>query len=418
MSQLLLRHWTSDGNGLSRRQRTSCDYEAYSPDPLLARAFRLDGDVAADVADAETAVARLNDGAAALVNTEALARMLLRAEAVASSRIEGLRVGARRLLHAEVSRRIGAGHIDITASEILRNIEAMDFGLARLAVGDDITLELLLETHRRLLEGSILKEHGGRLRDAQNWIGGNEFNPCAAAYVPPPPELVKPLLDDLLAFSNDDRLPAVVQAAIAHAQFETIHPFVDGNGRIGRLLVHQILRRRGLAVRVLAPVSLVLAAQSNAYVGSLTRFRYVGDAASEGAHEGVNLWVGHFATSCRLAVARSTEFEETAKNIETGWREDVGSVRAKSATDRLLRVLCGAPVVTVNAVAELIDCSFNAANDAVDNLVKAKVLRQVTLGKRNRAFEAPKMIEAFTDLERVLITPSADHDREVPTADH
>ena len=418
MSQLLRRHWTSDGNALSRRRRASCDYEAYSPDPLLARALRLDGDVAADVADAETAVTRLNDGAAALVNTEALARMLLRAEAVASSRIEGLRVGARRLLHAEVSPRIGAGQIDITASEILRNIEAMDFALANLAVGDDITLELLVETHRRLLEGSILKEHGGRLRDAQNWIGGNEFNPCAAAYVAPPPELVKPLLDDLLAFSNDDVLPAVVQAAIAHAQFETIHPFVDGNGRIGRLLVHQILRRRGLAVRVLVPVSLVLAAQSNAYVGALTRFRYVGDAASEEAHEGVNLWVGHFATSCRLAVARSTEFEETAKNIETGWREDVGSVRAKSATDRLLRVLCGAPVVTVNAVAGLIDCSFNAANDAVDNLVKAKVLRQVTLGTRNRAFEAPKIIEAFTDLGRVLITPSADHDREVPTADH
>jgi Fic family protein len=213
-------------------------------------------------------------------------------------------------------------------------------------------------------------------------------------------------------------LPAVVQAAIAHAQFETIHPFVDGNGRIGRLLIHQILRRRGLATRVLAPVSLVLAAQANAYVGSLTRFRYVGDAASAGAHEGVNLWVGHFAASCRLAIAMSTEFEETAKSIETGWREDVGIVRAKSATDRLLKVLCGAPVVTVNGVVRLIDCSWNAANEAVDNLVKAKVLKQVTLGKRNRAFEAPKAVEAFTELERALVTPLPDPDQELPASDY
>jgi Fic family protein len=406
MSQLLHRRWTSDGSGPSRRQRASCDYDAYLPDPLVPRAFQLDGDVAADVADAERAITRLNEGAAALVNTEALARMLLRAEAVASSRIEGLRVGARRLLHAEISGQLGADQSDVTASEILRNIEAMNHGIANLAVGDDITLEMLLETHGRLLERSRLAEHGGRLRDVQNWIGGNDFNPCSAVFVPPPPECVKPLLEDLLAFSNNDRLPAVVQAAIAHAQFETIHPFVDGNGRIGRLLIHQILRRRGLATRVLAPVSLVLASQANAYTESLTHFRYAGATTSVAAHEGVNRWVGHFAGSCRLAVVMSTEFEETAQSIEIGWREDVGSVRAKSATDRLLKVLCGSPVLTVNGVAELIDSSWNAANEAVDNLVNAKVLRQVTLGKRNRAFEASKVIEAFTHLESALATPS------------
>lgn len=404
MSQVLMRHWSSDPTGTSRCQRASCDYGAYSPDPLVDRAWQLDGSVAADVADAETAIARLNESATALVNTEALARILLRAEAVASSRIEGLRVGARRLLHAEAARRMGVGTVDVTASEILRNVEAMDLGLSHVGVGDAMTLELLLESHRRLLEGSSAAEYAGRLRDVQNWIGGNEFNPCGAAYVPPPPELVRPLLDDLLAFSNDDSLPAVVQAAFVHAQFETIHPFADGNGRIGRLLVHQVLRRRGLAVRVLVPVSLVLAERADAYVGALTHFRYVGDATSRRAHDGINQWVSYFAASCSRAVARTVEFERVARQIESAWRADVGRIRAFSATDRLLGVLCGAPVVTVNAVAELLDCSYNAANDAVDNLVRAHVLRQVTLGRRNRAFEAPRAIAAFTDLERDLVT--------------
>jgi len=406
MSQLLPRTWTSDAVGGTRRQRASCDYHAYSPDPLSGRQIQLDGDVAADVADAETAIARLNENAAALDNTEALARILMRAEAVASSRIEGLRIGAHRLLRAEVSQRVGARPVDVTTNEILRNIEAMDYGLANLSVGDKISLDLLLETHRQLLAGSIIREQGGRLRHSQNWIGGNEFNPCGAAYVPPPPELVRPLMDDLLNFSNDDSLPAVAQAAIAHAQFETIHPFADGNGRIGRVLIHQVLRRRGLAVRVLAPVSLVLAARADAYVQSLTGFRYVGEVGSEEAHEGVNLLMGSFAASCSLAVAQATQFESVAQEIEVEWRTAVGNVRSRSTTDRLLKVLCGAPVVTTNGVAQILGCSYNAANAAIENLVTAKVLQQITLGKRNRAFEAPRMIEAFTNLESALTTPS------------
>lgn len=406
MSHLLPRTWTSNALGGTRRQRATCHYNAYSPDPLSGREFQLDGDMAADVADAEIAITRLNENAAALVNTEALARILMRAEAVASSRIEGLRIGARRLLRAEVSEREGARPIDVTASEILRNIAAMDYGLANLSVGDNISLDLLLETHRRLLAGSIIREHGGRLRNSQNWIGGNEFNPCGATYVPPPPEFVTPLMRDLLEFCNDDSLPAVAQAAIAHAQFETIHPFVDGNGRIGRVLIHQILRRRGLAVRVLAPVSLVLAARAEAYVQSLTLFRYVGDVDSKEAHEGVNLLMGSFAAACSLAVAEATHFESIAQDIEGQWRSAVGNVRSNSTTDRLLKVLSGASVVTTNGVAEILGCSWNAANTAVNNLVTAKVLQQVTLGKRNRAFEAPRMIEAFTNLEMDLTTPS------------
>ena len=148
----------------------------------------------------------------------------------------------------------------------------------------------LLEMCRRLLEGTRLEEHGGRIRTVQNWIGGSRHNPCSAAFVPPPPENVPALLDDPLAFCNDDGLPILAQAAIAHAQVETIHSFVDGNGRAGRVLIHLALRRRGIAARFLAPVSLALVTWVDDYVAGLTATRYAGEPGSEAAHAGINRW--------------------------------------------------------------------------------------------------------------------------------
>ncbi len=296
MSKVIKRHWSSNiGSGMSRKDRRSCNYEAYVPDPLAGRRITLDGDVAADVTDAEVAIARLDVEASALIKTEALARILLRAESVASSRIEGLEVGAGRLLRAEATRELGGYVKDITASEVLANIDAMRFALDGFGSGEEIALERLLEVHRRLLGGTWLQEHAGVVRTEQNWIGGSSHNPCSAAFVPPPPEHVPALLEDLCVFCNEDSLPAVAQAAIAHAQFETIHPFVDGNGRTGRALIHLVLRRRGLATRVLVPVSLVLATWARDYIEGLTAYRYRGPASARAAHEGINLWVARFA---------------------------------------------------------------------------------------------------------------------------
>src|SRR6202161_1543252 len=209
MSELLKRHWMSEiaDAGLPRRERRSCDYDAYVPDRLLGRAFVLAGDVAADVADAEAAIARLNSRAMALADTEALARILLRAESVASSRIEGLEIGARRLLRAEAVRSMREQTSDVTATEVLGNIDAMRHGLDNVGRGDEITVELLLELHRRLLAGTRLEEHGGRFRDVQNWIAGSDYSPCSADFVPPPPELVERLMADVVAFSNGADLP-------------------------------------------------------------------------------------------------------------------------------------------------------------------------------------------------------------------
>ncbi len=206
MAEFVSRQWSSDleGAGLSRRDRRPCRYDSYIPDPLVGRRFLLEGGVAADVADAEAAIVRLNAEATALVGTEALARILLRAEAVASSRIEGLEIGARRLLHPEAVRVREQPASDVTATEILNDIDATVAGLDALGPGDPITVDLILEMHRRLLAGTRLEDHGGRIRDQQNWIGGSSYNPCSAAFVPPPPELVPGLLEDLCSFCIDE----------------------------------------------------------------------------------------------------------------------------------------------------------------------------------------------------------------------
>ena len=405
MSRVIRRQWASDPSAQTRKDRRPCAYEVYVPDQLMGRRITLDGDVAADVTDAEAAMVRLDVEATALVDTEALARILLRAESVASSRIEGLEAGARRLLRAEAEQQLGEQSADVTALEVLANIDAMATAVSGVGPGDPITLDHLIAFHRRLLTGTRLEDHAGRIRTEQNWIGGSDYNPCSAVFVPPPPELLADFLGDLCAFCNDDALPAVVQAAIAHAQFETIHPFVDGNGRTGRALIHLVLRRRGLAQRVLPPVSLILATWARDYIGGLTATRYRGRAESREAHEGINLWVARFAGACNRAVSDASSFERRAQEIEAEWRERIGQVRARSATDLLLRSLIGAPVITVNSAANLIGRSFPQTNEAIGQLVNAEILRQVNVGKRNRAFEAPTIIEAFTSLERQLASP-------------
>jgi len=408
MSRTIRRRWASNPLGQTRRERLPCDYEAYVPDPLIGRRVVFEGDVAADVTDAETAIARLDVNASALVDTEALARILLRAESVASSRIEGLEVGPRRLLRAEAAQQLGEQPSDVTAHEILANIDAMATAISGISARTPITLEHLLAFHRRLFTGTRLEEHAGQLRTEQNWIGGSDYNPCSAAFVPPPPEFVATLMEDLCRFCNDDALPAVAQAALAHAQFETIHPFVDGNGRTGRALIHFVLRRRGLARRILPPVSLVLATWARDYIGGLTASRYRGKANSREAHEGINIWIARFAGACSRAVSDASSFERRAQQIGADWRNRLGRVRAGSATDLLLRSLIGIPVITANSAAEMIGRSFPQTNDAIDRLVNADILRQVNVGRRNRAFEAPEIIEAFTSLERQLASPEGD----------
>jgi Fic family protein len=406
MAEVVKLHWNSEGlDGLPRRDRRPCEYEAYVPDALTGAKIAINGDVAADVADAERAITMLDAQALTLADTEALARILLRAESVASSRIEGLEVGARRLLRAQAAQELGEQPSDITALEVLGNINAMSEAIRSISQDDPITVNHLLAFHHRLLADTRLAAHAGIIRTQQNWIGGSAYNPCSASFVPAPHELVPDLLEDLCAFCSDDALPAVVQAAMAHAQFETIHPFVDGNGRTGRALIHLVLRRRGLATRISPPISLVLATWSNDYVAGLQATRYLGSASSVAAHDGINLWVARFAAAARRAVDDATSFEAAVQELHEQWRARLGPVRANSATDLLLRSLPGAPVITVGSATTLIGRSFRAVNDAIARLADVGILKQINVGKRNRAFEAPDIIQAFTDLERQLASP-------------
>ena len=403
MSHVVRGHWVSQGEGITRADRRGCEYAAYVPDRLEGRTFRLDGDVAADVADAEAAILRLNGEATSLVDTEAIARLLLRAEAVASSRMEGLQVGARRLLREEAARDFEPrGRPDVTAAEVLGNIDAMAAAIEWADRGDEITADALVAIHECLLSSTSLVAHAGRIRDVQNWVGGSAYNPCSAVFVPPPPSEVPGLLADLARFCNDDSLPAVAQAAIAHAQFETIHPFVDGNGRAGRALIHMILRRRGLAPRVVPPVSLVLATLSVDYIAGLTAYRHEGDPESREASAGQNRWIALFAGACTRSVRDAGEFEGRVRDLQEGWRRRLGPLRKNSTADLLLETLPGTPILTVGTAAERLGRSFRATNQAVESLVDAGVLRQITVGRRNRAFEAAEVIDAFIDFERQL----------------
>jgi Fic family protein len=407
VARIVRQHWITEAvPGVARRDRRSCDYEAYVPDSLTGRTLLFEGTTAADITDAERAIAVFDAQASTLADTEALARILLRAESVASSRIEGLEVGARRLLRAEAALDLGEEPSDVTAAEVLGNIDAMTSAVQQIGPGDRVTVETLLAFHRRLLQGTRLEAYGGRIRSEQNWIGGSDYNPCSATFVPPPPEYVRDLLDDLCSFCNDDSIPSVAQAAIAHSQFETIHPFADGNGRTGRALIHFVLRRRGLTTRVLLPVSLVLGTWARDYVEGLQATRYRGPASSAAARDGINLWVARFAAACLRAVADAASFEKRAQALQDEWRATLDPVRANSATDLLLGVLPGAPILTVNSAATLIGRTFSATNDAIGRLAEAGILRPVNAGRRNRAFEAPDVIEAFTALERQLASPS------------
>ncbi|MFI0350615.1 Fic family protein [Actinomadura sp. 9N407] len=406
--------WPGTPNGVTRAERRSGGYRVYVPDALVGRPLMLTAERSADIADVERQVVALNADEHTLVGLEALARLLLRAEAVASSFIEGLQINVRRLAKADVAEKAGLGGYDDTARAVLGNVRAMESALS-LADGGDVTVGDITELHRRLLAGTRDERWGGVIRTEQNWVGGGGVTPCTAEFVPPPPDMVPDLLDDLCAYVSGDDHPVLVQAALAHAQFETVHPFADGNGRTGRALIHLILRRRGLAPRFVPPLSLILASHADAYIAGLTGSRYEGPAGSPGAQEAMGLWIDRFAADTARACTDTERFRAELDELETAWRGRLGRVRADSSVDLLLRALPSAPVLTVATAAELIGRSVQRANDAIGRLVEAQVLKQTTVGRRNRAFEVPELVQALTGFERALASPVGDT-RQAPPA--
>ncbi len=413
MASVVSRYWTSRRAGIDvpRRDRWSGSYQAYVPDSLSGRVFGLSAITAADVSDAELAIARLDARAQALTDTEALARLLLRAEAIASSHIEGLRMPARNLLRAVADREDGEPVSNAIAHEIVGNVDAIAYALSNPSA--PVTVDRLNEVQRRLLGNQNERRAG--VRDVQNWIGRSDVSPNGADFIPPPPEMVPALLDDLCIFCNDDAVSPIVQAAIAHAQFETIHPYIDGNGRTGRALIYMTLRRRGLAVRCIPPISLILATQAASYVKALSGTRFIGDSAAPEAEDGMDAWIALFASACVRATADAERFEARVETLIAQWRTALGRVRSDAGVLLLLNRLPSMPFLTITMVARAIGRDFRSARDAVDALVRVNVLHEVTGGRRNRTFETTELIDAFADLERALASPTGNTQTAAPT---
>lgn len=386
------RIWVSDPTiHAPARYKRACEYQVFIPDRLCGMELTLEGKVAGLVADAEQAVRRLNEQGEPALGP--LARLLLRTESIASSRVEGLQVGTAELARAEV-KVAGGKKVGTESAEILDNIAAMELAVAETAAAPQVSVEHVRAIHARLMRGDRLRRIAGTLRTTQNWIGGNDHNPCGADFVPPPPELVGPLLEDLCAAINDDLLPPLVQAALVHAQFETIHPFDDGNGRTGRALIHVVLRRRGVAERYIPPVSVVLARGRDRYIDGLTRFR----------NEDVSLWIDQFAGAVALAAGLAHRYVNSVREgLQPEWRamvlESAGDLRGDATVWRVIDLLPGYPVVTAPVLAAAIGRSSPALYNAIEILEKAGVLIQVSEGSRNRMWKVHFLLELIEGLE-------------------
>ena len=371
------------------RYRRACSYAPFIPDPLAADAFDLPGEVAGRVAEAEQMVAEINRTAGPELRS--LGRLLLRTESIASSRVEGMQADARQLARAE-ARRLAGRSIGHQAAEILNNIDAMEFAVDEAARAEELLPSGLCDIHRALLARSIGARGAGEVRDAQNWIGGNDYNPCGADYVPPPAEEVAPLLDDLCAFANDDLLPPLLQAAAAHAQFETIHPFEDGNGRTGRALVQVILRRRGLAPAFVPPVSVVFSQRRERYIEGLVAFR-------EGR---VAEWVSLFAAATAQSARLAQHYGELVGDLQQHWRRrlrETVNPRADASAWAIIDALPAHPVVTVAAAVASTGRTPPAVNGGVEQLERAGVLIPLTTSKRHRAWEPEGLLDLVVALE-------------------
>lgn len=375
------------------RYRRACHYEAFIPDDLANFAEPLAGELAGAVSDAETAIHQLN--ARALPALAPLARLLLRSESIASSKVEGMQVDARDLARAEAKLETG-GKAGTNTREILANIDAMELAIDHATVADTISEENIVEIHRILMVAAPNLHVAGVIRTEQNWIGGNNYNPCDADFVPPPPEEVPRLLADLCEAINEDHLPPIVQAGLVHAQFETIHPFHDGNGRTGRALIHVVLGRRGMTPQYVPPISIVLASNKDSYIRGLSNFK-------EGE---LNDWLTTFASAATQSAILASAYLNEVEKLQNDWRMELraaGNPRADAAAWKIIDALPAHPMITVAVAVAAVGRTKAAVSEAMAQLELAGVLIRESQGQRNRTWEARGLLNLLTDLESGII---------------
>lgn len=407
-------HWESSvDSGVPRHEHRSGVYQRYVPDPIDGIGLAINGNVSRRVATVERTVRALNGpGAEGLAG---ISRFLLRSEAIASSRIEGIAPSAQQVALAELGQSETVRGISEQAKLVANNMTIVRSATSELVETETLTVDHIVELHRSLIPDE--SQHHG-LRTVQNWIGTSRWTPIGATYVPPSPERVPGCMSDLVDYMNGSAHAALIQAAVVHAQFETIHPFTDGNGRVGRALIHTVLARRGLTERAVLPVSLVLATLRDRYVAGLTVFRHASAAASIEANNSTNAWIATFIDAAEIAVAQSEILVATINDLRAEWTDRLTAhrlatgvrptPRAGSAVALLLAQLPEAPVLTSVTLAKILGVSFPAANAALDELRQAGILTTKSIERGAKAYIAREVLDIITLSERALASTQFD----------
>ncbi|BBZ68835.1 Fic family protein [Mycolicibacterium insubricum] len=303
------------------------------------------------------------------------AAVLLRSESAASSQIENLTASARAIAEAELP----GGHAKRNAEIIVANTAAMR---AAIALSGSIDADAILAMHRALMAGEP-RHTPGEFRTEPVWIGGGT-TPVGATFIGPRHELIPAAVDDLVAFAQRADVPALSQASVAHAQFETIHPFTDGNGRTGRALVQAMLRNKGLTRQVMVPVSAGLLADTDAYFAALTAYRD-GDAAPI---------VECFSRAGILAVGNGRQLVADLRGIRKNWN-DLITARSDSAVWKVADLLTRRPVVNAALLAQELGIESTNAHRYLNPLADAGILVETTSGPRNRVWRSPEILAAL-----------------------
>lgn len=359
-------HWERvqvppDFAGLTRADRQGGSYLRYHPDRLASVSNALDGEVLERAADVSTALGRLGERLRSNP-LPILYSTMIRSESISSSWIEGIQENARGIAIAQIGD-TAASH---NASSIIRNVDAMKDAIELLGTGA-WTHEHVLDIHHDLLPW-----HRLGYRTEQVWIGGsNRFN---AEYAGPPHELVGTYMDDLLNYANTSGDLPVVQAAIIHAQFETIHPFEDGNGRVGRALIHGALKRAGLVDGGVIALSTVLREDVDGYVAALTSYRYDGDDR----RRALNVFVEQFLNYVGAAVSAAEQFRLAAIDIHERWRHSVVGFRSDSSIHRAVDLVVENPVISARFLADNLGVSTVSAQKLVKQLDAVGIVRAAT----------------------------------------
>ena len=412
MGRLVSRFW--DERESSSRPATGADppsrvFCAYVPHSIAQWMPLIEDPTRRHARAAEDAVTALQGDQGTVSPAEWL---LTRAESAASSTIEGVRPSARRLARAEAMLAVGGRPPRGDDGEALRNILATEHALEIGSAARPIAREDICAIHATLM-GEV--PEAGAIRARQIWIGSGIYStPLDAVFVPPPPEAVSALLDDLVLAVNQPVASPLAHAAMVHAQFETIHPFADGNGRTGRALIHLMLRRAGMTATHTPPISSSLALRRDAYLQALNGTRPVCDSHDPQRSTGIAAWTSLLADATIEAVAFARRIIDHVAAIQNDWRERIRptGIRANNAAMRLIDLLPSQPVLNANSAAELLDVNPRTARRSIDLLSNAGILVQRSAGKRNRVFEADAIMGTFTTLARLspghtdLNTPS------------